>query len=644
MCNCCNIIRQTTDASGVSNGKQKEFLNKIHGHRTPEQCKGPLCTAAGTACPSTQTLRLNCDAIVTKYTCQGCNKEWYVCNCCKLRKSRLREMKNIVCNEEHRRLSRSDVVDSQKNDAAVNGDNDAAVNGGPGNVGGTVAELLQLIPSDKHAYFLSCINNSCAFSHQGGHGLTDGQVLCSKEGTHYKMECIGCNQSWFVDPSSRVRRSQKRDMSRFVLPATLTGEGEAESSHVAPAAQSFYENDILATNVDETDNVGGAEDLIDFGADHTADHLAASEIDVDDGGEIHRYLTDKSTFGTDVSAYYKAEWEQTGAGKKHLVGEALNVDDFSKTAGLPTLTESEVDYQTLTTAFFASLSRGQQKMGSDWLRATLTRAKNTRGQALNPAKEHKGVRQKYTEGGKSIFRNLPVPKVGHKGPDGFACVPLDQFVNHLMSKGYALKTLRWNNESDWKNEKGEFHSLKLKEIYEKVSKLEDRDELHVHLLNVWSDAFQKNALIQTGKTDLQLFTVSLEAPREERNVQRYTVPLAFGKKQKEHQYQLSCVLKDVKRLEEPVKRWCLSTKTMIPSAFYNMGIQNDYVERVNNTQTLPKGTYSRIWGYSQEPHANVPSCPKCFKRRLDTVLNSGEASQENSIEDCPDSWERKHRR
>ena len=147
--------------------------------------------------------------------------------------------------------------------------------------------------------------------------------------------------------------------------------------------------------------------------------------------------------------------------------------------------------------------------------------------------------------------------------------------------------------------------------------------------------FPKEQTHTDRQDSLQLFTVNFEAPREKRNVKRYTVPLAFGKKQKEHQYQLSLVLKDVKRLEVPVKRWCHSTKTMVPSAFYNMGIQNDYVERVNNTQTMPKGTYSRIWGYSQEPHANVPSCPKCFKRRLATVLSSAEASQENSIEDCP---------
>ncbi len=57
------------------------------------------------------------------------------------------------------------------------------------------------------------------------------------------------------------------------------------------------------------------------------------------------------------------------------------------------------------------------------------------------------------------------------------------------------------------------HTLYHKELYEKLQKLEQVPEnLRIHLLYIWSDGFQKNTLVKTKKTFMQLFTVYAVPP------------------------------------------------------------------------------------------------------------------------------------
>ncbi len=110
--------------------------------------------------------------------------------------------------------------------------------------------------------------------------------------------------------------------------------------------------------------------------------------------------------------------------------------------------------------------------------------------------------------------------------DNFPIVSVEQAVNHLLGHGFPLKTLKLNKMTDWKTSNLEFHTLFHKEIYDKILKLENIPEnLRIHLLYIWSDGFQKNMLVKTKKTSLQLFIVCM-----------LSLPMAFMTLQNTHSH------------------------------------------------------------------------------------------------------------
>ncbi len=135
----------------------------------------------------------------------------------------------------------------------------------------------------------------------------------------------------------------------------------------------------------------------------------------------------------------------------------------------------------------------------------------------------------------------------------------------------------------------------------KLQKLEYLPEnLRIHLLYIWSDGFQKNTLVKTKKTSLQLFTVCAVPPDGVQNIARYTIPFAFRKKQSNHQPQLIKILWQTKGLEKVTSRFCKDTNSCEPTWFELVVIQNDQVERVNNLSILQGGTYGKQVGHSIE--------------------------------------------
>jgi hypothetical protein len=129
---------------------------------------------------------------------------------------------------------------------------------------------------------------------------------------------------------------------------------------------------------------------------------------------------------------------------------------------------------------------------------------------------HPVIRRCNAKGTKSIYMNIPVPLaiVGGEAFGNFAIVSVENAVNHLLlGHGIPLKMLKLNKSNDWKKSNECFHTLFHKELNKKLQKLEHLPEnLHIHLLYIWSDEFQKNTLVKTKKTFLQLFTVYAVAP------------------------------------------------------------------------------------------------------------------------------------
>jgi hypothetical protein len=134
--------------------------------------------------------------------------------------------------------------------------------------------------------------------------------------------------------------------------------------------------------------------------------------------------------------------------------------------------------------------------------------------------------------------NMPVPCriSGGEAFDNFAIVLVKNTVNHLLGHGIPSKTLKLNNLSDWKNSSNCFHSSFHKDLYEKLQKMKECPEnLCIHLLYIWSDGFQKNTLVKTKKTSMQIFIVYILPPDGIQDIARYAILFALGIKQKDHQ-------------------------------------------------------------------------------------------------------------
>ena len=101
--------------------------------------------------------------------------------------------------------------------------------------------------------------------------------------------------------------------------------------------------------------------------------------------------------------------------------------------------------------------------------------------------------------------------------------------------------------------------------------------LTVILTYIWSDGFQKNSLVKTKKTSLQLFTVYAVPPDGVQDIARYTIPFALGKKQSDHQSQLIKILWQTKGLEKVTSRFCKNTNSCELTWFEQVVIQNDQV-------------------------------------------------------------------
>ena len=316
-----------------------------------------------------------------------------------------------------------------------------------------------------------------------------------------------------------------------------------------------------------------------------------------------------------------------GRGVCNLVSRSLKFDDISS---------SNADYHLLGTQLFAGLPKSKVIQTVHFINATIDRMKETNFRAETPATMHSEVRRHYTEGVNSIFKSLPAPKVINGGfaLDDFAIVPIGQMINHLMAHGYPLKTLRLDDYSDWFDDKGNYHSSFLKSVYEDLQLQDTPLDLRIHLMFIWSDGFQKNATVQTKETSMQLFTVYIVPPDNERDIEKYTIPYALGVKQKEHQKVLISLLKETSHLEKIHKRYCPVEKRLVDCVFIRVVYQADLPERCNNAMIMQNGAFSKRWGHSCKLEQNTPSCEDCYKRRLNECINQNNDDEELDQGDC----------
>ena len=402
---------------------------------------------------------------------------------------------------------------------------------------------------------------------------------------------------------------------------------------------------------------GSPDDYVDFSLNHSqfSEHDTSHQHDtnphnnlVDEEtvsvlNETHRAMTkvadnnhiiERTAWGNQSSMnYFLMENQTEHAGIKSVVSNATKRYELST---------YDIDYHLLGTSLMNNLPRNKRHELVFFMKETLKRVKEKKQVILSD----KDMRRVYIEGSKSIYQNLPVPlaMVGGEALGKFAIVSVENALNHLLGHGIPLKMLKFNTPSDWKDTNGCFHTLFHKELHEKLQKLDNVPEnLRIHFVYIWSDGFQKNTLLKTKRSSLQFFTVTALPPDGVRDIARYTLPFALGKKQKNHHSLLIEVLEQTKGLEKVTLRFCKDSQSCEPIWFERVVIQNDQVERVNNLSILQGGTFGKRVGHSIEfDDERTPSCKRCFSNRFERLFPSDNnippSSDINPCEKCSDWW------
>ena len=264
------------------------------------------------------------------------------------------------------------------------------------------------------------------------------------------------------------------------------------------------------------------------------------------------------------------------------------------------------------------------------------------------------IRNSYTEGQKSILKNLPMPNV--HVDDDCAYIPATEIIDHMLALGLDVVFLRAGYEQDWMIN-GTYECNFIEEMHKQVEKemLSNPALTHntrVIIVRIWSDGFEAHHILtNTDYNSLQLFTLTLRAPKGKRT-KHHTLPFALCFK-KNHSHNIFIqLLKEVNDLQKPTPRYWGKEKQVHNTMVFLDMVSNDLPERCFNTGTSLIGTFTHRWRHSCKYDDNwTPSCNECLLDRMDTVLTGKDnkpdkaaAAMKPSCNKCSDWWssERKH--
>ena len=335
---------------------------------------------------------------------------------------------------------------------------------------------------------------------------------------------------------------------------------------------------------------------------------------------IKQFLYDKSLWGNKPTRLSSGEFfsaNLTGneaGGSKLIVERAFSCSDVD---------DNDAAYHLLGAQLFNSLSRNKQGMLLGYMNETVKRMQQTDYKATFVSTLAE-VRAKYTEGASSIMQNLPLPCPRRVEGSGYSVVPLENSLNYIMGKGYQLRTLRLDRNEDWFNDDGIYHNEFLQEVHQHLITLRSEgkvpSDLRVIFVIAWSDGFEKNILVKTKDSSLQLFTVWFVPEDGHSDVTKYTAPYALGYKDEDHEHILGMMLSEIAGLQEVTMRFSAHEGKIVPVSVYKMTVSNDYVERCENTHILQNGISSKWWGFASMFTEEVPSCSECRKIRENAVI------------------------
>ena len=269
-----------------------------------------------------------------------------------------------------------------------------------------------------------------------------------------------------------------------------------------------------------------------------------------------------------------------------------------------------------------------------------------RSSIINHPVDHNTVRRKYLEGKESVLQNLPVPDV--MDLDGFAHIPVEQIVDHMLAHDIDLHRLQ--KDDDWTNEEGKYRGNYYRDLHLEVKERKKRKELPedvvVLICRIWSDGFEAfHIKPDNDHNSLQLFTITLmEAEGSTMKKKFFTMPFALGFKKKDHSFIVNQLLMEVSEMRNVKARYCGRGKCMINTVIYLQIVMNDYPEKCANTITSQMGKYAHWFGYScLFDKEKTPSCQQCQTRRFNKIIDKSEDNMDNSSESrvcasCDDWW------
>lgn len=266
----------------------------------------------------------------------------------------------------------------------------------------------------------------------------------------------------------------------------------------------------------------------------------------------------------------------------------------------------------------------------------IARASATPRVTINHPTEYNTIRTNYIEGANSVYQNIPAPEV--KDLDGFAYIPLEQIISHIVAFG-TEGMLTFKHDSDWTNDKGQYSGTYFKDMHDEVKRMEQTGEItnntRIHFLRTWSDGFIAfHIKADSEHNNLQLFTLTIMASdgTEYSKKKKLTLPFALGFKKKDHCVITNQLLNEMKEARVARERYCGKEKRLVNMVFFLQLVMADYPERCANTYTAQLGTYTHRWGYScQFDEESTPSCQACESARIGRVMEG----QESEAKKCP---------
>lgn len=435
------------------------------------------------------------------------------------------------------------------------------------------------------------------------------------------------------------------------------------------------------------------EDYKELNADNSDIASESGEIPSDSSltDSDHVAFDPKSFFSIDngfteaSSAFFIAEHNKSGDGKKYIVSKALFRTKGTERDCLE-ITERQVNLAFHSCERFYKMSTEEtsnvcsmiqeeknaaeerQSMLSNHLAEELYKSLNLNG--INPLQCEQIIKESsekaksrylndinkrgvlpeiqnanavskyYTGKGISMLNQLPRPEVKIQSLDedrAYAFIDPLQLITHVLALGVDCHYYRAGYDEDWDPNKfidtqspymaqvldSNFFRKTHAEMKEMVENGEIPPETRVAMSRGWSDSFEFFKITSNNEyNSVQVYTIRFKGPEDS------IFPVILSFKKDIDRSLILTVVSEMKKFEKMTLLYWGKEKKLIPTIIKFEFMVNDYVERCYNVGISQKGTYAKRFGHScsfvrdlSSSPRQTPSCEDCTADRISLLLN-----------------------